>query len=196
VIRTCSGQDPNLITEDGLPCACGLTFDDVERMVIFPHRELPPKRSLEELEALVPGLREYLDRAIGEPYRFDPPEGSFADEVGRLLSGAHDALFDAAMGASGADPALTRATADWGASEPLTVKKLAAYLPVSTEMAIDAGLLTEEEARARGWTPVPVARVPWWRRLRYRWSGLRNRLGTRLGSFIAGVGLDERRDDG
>ena len=35
--RTCCGTDPNLLAEDRSPCACGLTFDDVERMVTYPH---------------------------------------------------------------------------------------------------------------------------------------------------------------
>jgi hypothetical protein len=37
MIRTCCGTDPNLLAEDRSPCACGLTFDDVERMVTYPH---------------------------------------------------------------------------------------------------------------------------------------------------------------
>ena len=37
MIRTCYGTDPNLLAEDGSPCACGLNFDDVERMVTYPH---------------------------------------------------------------------------------------------------------------------------------------------------------------
>lgn len=36
--RHCDGTDPNLVQGDGrTPCACGLTFDDVERTVIHPH---------------------------------------------------------------------------------------------------------------------------------------------------------------
>lgn len=36
--RHCDGTDPNLLQADGrTPCACGLTFDDVEMTVIHPH---------------------------------------------------------------------------------------------------------------------------------------------------------------
>lgn len=51
--RRCDGSDPNLVRNDppwdpsklpgeqtvgpGHPCDCGRVFDDVERMVIFPH---------------------------------------------------------------------------------------------------------------------------------------------------------------
>lgn len=38
MIRICNGTDRNLISEDGTtPCACGLVFDDVDRLVIYPH---------------------------------------------------------------------------------------------------------------------------------------------------------------
>jgi hypothetical protein len=49
MIRYCDGNDPNLVrvSEDwdenqcvGVkyePCACGLTFDDVNHLVIYPH---------------------------------------------------------------------------------------------------------------------------------------------------------------
>jgi hypothetical protein len=44
MIRTCDGTDPNLL-DSGLrtagPCACGLTFDDVDRSVIHPHVFIP-----------------------------------------------------------------------------------------------------------------------------------------------------------
>ena len=37
MMRTCDGTDANLLAEDDSPCACGLRFDDVERMVTYPH---------------------------------------------------------------------------------------------------------------------------------------------------------------
>lgn len=40
VIRHCDGTDPNLLTDDGRPCACGQTFDDVERSTIHPHHSV------------------------------------------------------------------------------------------------------------------------------------------------------------
>jgi hypothetical protein len=39
MIRHCDGTDPNLQAQDGEPCSCGLRFDDVDRMVIFPHHK-------------------------------------------------------------------------------------------------------------------------------------------------------------
>jgi hypothetical protein len=50
VIRRCDGTDPNL-GRFGY-CQCGRTFDDVTHSVIYPHAPLPPKLTLEELEAL------------------------------------------------------------------------------------------------------------------------------------------------
>jgi hypothetical protein len=53
VIRRCDGSDRNLIARDGSECcACGLTFDDVERMVIWPHHPVGPKLTLAELGAV------------------------------------------------------------------------------------------------------------------------------------------------
>jgi hypothetical protein len=43
MIRTCDGTDCNLITEDGGPCRCGLTFDDVDHRVIYPHERIPTR---------------------------------------------------------------------------------------------------------------------------------------------------------
>lgn len=40
MMRTCSGDDPNLVDAEGKACACGRTFDDVERSVIYPHAAL------------------------------------------------------------------------------------------------------------------------------------------------------------
>lgn len=41
MIRRCDGTDPNLIRVNDQgerkPCDCGLVFDDVDRMVIYPH---------------------------------------------------------------------------------------------------------------------------------------------------------------
>lgn len=56
-------------------------------------------------------------------------------------------------------------TKGWSEPFDLTVLKLGVTMPVSTEMALDAGWITEDEARARGWTPPPP--IPRLRRLRY-----------------------------
>lgn len=37
MMRRCDGTDPNFQDENRHPCTCGLVFDDVERMVIYPH---------------------------------------------------------------------------------------------------------------------------------------------------------------
>jgi hypothetical protein len=51
VLRRCDGSDPNLIARDGSRgCPCGLTFDDVDRMVVWPHTPLGLTQA--ELEAL------------------------------------------------------------------------------------------------------------------------------------------------
>jgi hypothetical protein len=47
--RTCDGADCYLIGPDGGPCACGLTFDDVERLVVWPHRRILSAIEREEL---------------------------------------------------------------------------------------------------------------------------------------------------
>lgn len=73
-----------------------------------------------------------------------------------------------------------------------TVRKYSAYLPMSLEQAMDAGLLTEDEARAQGWTPPPP--IPRWTRMRWRLHAARDRARLRIGSWIAGVDLDERDD--
>lgn len=75
----------------------------------------------------------------------------------------------------------------------LSVKQHAAYLPVSLELAVDMELITEEEARAQGWTPPPP---PSRRdRLRWRWQAWRERMGRRVGGWLAGVDLTERDED-
>lgn len=82
------------------------------------------------------------------------------------------------------------------AGPTITATKHAAYVPMSTEMAMDAGLLTEEEARARGWTPAPAPPpIPWRTRARWRWQSWRERAGRKVGRWIAGVDLSEREDD-
>lgn len=47
MIRHCDGKDPYLVRSvdsDDLytyvPCDCGLTFDDVKRMVVYPHEKV------------------------------------------------------------------------------------------------------------------------------------------------------------
>lgn len=40
MLRTCDGNDPNLVRPDGQPCDCGLIFDDVELTVVYPHTQI------------------------------------------------------------------------------------------------------------------------------------------------------------
>ena len=44
MIRHCDGKDQFLVKmlEDGttIPCDCGRTFDDINYMVVYPHREV------------------------------------------------------------------------------------------------------------------------------------------------------------
>lgn len=37
MMRHCDGRDPRLIGEDGKPCRCMSTFDDVHRVTVYPH---------------------------------------------------------------------------------------------------------------------------------------------------------------
>ena len=44
MIRTCNGYDLTLLdgpARTAGPCACGLTFDDVERSTVYPHIFIP-----------------------------------------------------------------------------------------------------------------------------------------------------------
>jgi hypothetical protein len=68
-----------------------------------------------------------------------------------------------------------------------TVRKYPAYVPVSLEMALDCGLMTEAEARAQGWAPPPPpAPVPWRRRASWRVAELRERVALAWGVLAGG----------
>ncbi len=79
------------------------------------------------------------------------------------------------------------------AAPSLTVHKVSAYVPVSLQQLVDAGAMSEAEARAQGWTPPPP--IPWHRRARWRWAAWRERAGRKVGGWIAGVDLTERNED-
>jgi len=49
MLRTCDGNDPNLVDRDGNPCDCGLIFDDVECMVVYPHAAILDRAAKDEL---------------------------------------------------------------------------------------------------------------------------------------------------
>ena len=52
----------------------------------------------------------------------------------------------------------------------IAVKKWATRTIISTEMALHLGLITEEQARAGGWTPPEPVHVSWLRRMRWALS--------------------------
>lgn len=69
MMRHCDGTDSNLIRKvgDGYePCACGLTFDDVNHMVIYPHRRLV--KDLDELRATIDAMPHGEDKAVALEY--------------------------------------------------------------------------------------------------------------------------------
>lgn len=62
MIRTCNGQDPNLLDGPcGGPCACGLVFDDVRRSTIHPHVFIPTH---EEKAKLLATLEEIFQEPV------------------------------------------------------------------------------------------------------------------------------------
>lgn len=62
MIRKCDGKDETLQGVEGGACACGLTFDDAERMVLWPHRALLSRDEREQLRRLA----EFVGRRSGE----------------------------------------------------------------------------------------------------------------------------------
>jgi len=113
---------------------------------------------------------------------------TFADDLNRLLAQGYADLESGTLGEAFGGPRV----------EPqptITMRHHAAYLPLSMEQQLDAGLITEEQARAQGWTPYVPPPVPWRSRLRWRWQAWRERTGRRLGGWIAGVDLSERDED-
>lgn len=69
MIRTCDGNDANLkrqivtkVAHSGqevvqwVPCDCGTTFDDVERLVIYPHYYIPTREDKEDLRVAVQNM--------------------------------------------------------------------------------------------------------------------------------------------
>jgi hypothetical protein len=48
-MRTCNGDDPNLVGEDGQACRCGFSFDDVVRQVVYPHAAIWTQKAKQDL---------------------------------------------------------------------------------------------------------------------------------------------------
>lgn len=67
------------------------------------------------------------------------------------------------------------------AAPELTVHKMASYMVVSDELLMDAGLIPDTRPPA----PPPSRRT----RLRWWWTAWRERVGRRVGSWIAGIDL-------
>lgn len=113
---------------------------------------------------------------------------TFADDLNRLLAQGYADLESRTLGEAFGGPR----------AEPqptITERRYTAWLPTSIEQLLDAGLITEEQARAQGWTPYVPPPVPWSRRLRWRWQAWRERTGRKVGGWIAGVDLSERDED-
>jgi hypothetical protein len=116
---------------------------------------------------------------------------TFQDDITRMLAEGYErmqrdtmpVLLGEAFGGPKAEPQPT-----------ITAHRVSAFLPMSTEQLLDAGLITEEQARAQGWTPYVPPPVPWHRRARWRWQSWRERAGRKAGGWIAGVDLTERDD--
>jgi hypothetical protein len=79
------------------------------------------------------------------------------------------------------------------ASSKLHVQAVRGYLHMSLAQLVDAGAISEEDARAQGWTPPPP--IPRHRRARWRWAAWRERAGRRVGGWIAGVDLADCEED-
>jgi hypothetical protein len=86
-------------------------------------------------------------------------------------------------------------SAGFGEHIQFEVKRFYAYVPISTEMALDSGLITEDQARAQGWQPTTPRSIPWWRRLRWRWQSMREKAGRRIGGWIAGIDISQGWDE-
>ncbi len=69
MIRHCDGQDPNLVDEEMNPCACGLTFDDVDHEVIYPHRRLPTREEREAMYQAAQDFYTFRDQVAGSDGR-------------------------------------------------------------------------------------------------------------------------------
>lgn len=67
----------------------------------------------------------------------------------------------------------------------LDVQVISGFVPVSTEMLMDAGVIPD--------TRPPVV-VPWRFRVRWRWQAWRERVGRAVGTWIAGTDITVGED--
>lgn len=77
----------------------------------------------------------------------------------------------------------------------MEINRISMHVPVSYEMAVDCGMMTEDEARAHGWIPAPKPRWSRWRQARWSWAAKRERFGRRVGGWIAGVSLADELEE-
>ena len=95
MMRHCDGNDPNLLKcvdpdtgehapaglrlVDYVPCDCGLRFDDVTRLTIWPHRETSGMRAFKPQPARAPRVRRMIDPPLS-------PEETTTEEAFALAS--------------------------------------------------------------------------------------------------------------
>lgn len=115
---------------------------------------------------------------------------TFQDDITRMLADAYADLDSGVLGEAFGGP-----KAEPQPTITVTVTKSSAYLMLSVNQQLDAGLITEEQARAQGWTPYVLPPVSWRHRMRFRWWEWRERVGRRVGGWLAGVDLSERDED-
>lgn len=105
-----------------------------------------------------------------------------ADDLNRMFAEAHERFERDSL------PKILN-----GPPPTITVTKSTGYLMLSVDQLLDAGAITESEARAQGWTPPPP---PTHRdRLRWHFQAWRERAGRKIGGWLAGVDLSERDED-
>lgn len=153
--------------------------------------------------ATVPTSRDLPDSLLGIPVYVDESlapgawrlvaddDGEadvYQERVRRILGGAFPNLDPILTGEVPIEP-------PWRIEAEREVHKWAAYVPVSTDQALEYRLITEDEARAQGWMPWTRPPVSWWRRFRLdlasRWFTVRLRVGRAVGNRIAGVNLSD-----
>lgn len=133
---------------------------------------------------------------------------TFQDDLNRILAdayavlavhGVHCAMRSDLPGSSSmtctcAEPGPLGLLAHDVPKPTITVTKSTGYLMASVDEQLDAGLITEVQASAQGWTPYIPPPIPWYRRLRWRWQAWREHVGLKFGGWIAGVDLSEGDD--
>lgn len=68
---------------------------------------------------------------------------------------------------------------------PIIVEKVGAHIPVSDDLLMDTGVIPDTR---------PPVHIPWWRRAHWRIQAWRERVGRKVGGWIAGVDLSDPDD--